>query len=177
MNNIALYSSTMGAGKTTVANYLVENYGYERLKFARILKDMLFVFLESFVDDPWEYIEGDKKEDVIPDLGVTCRYLMQTLGTEWGRMQVGLDTWVIATLNKLNPNQRYIIDDMRFPNEYKALKDKGFVLIKLVGYGELTQKHASEGSLDDFTFDYVIQNNGTLENLLDKIDLILEDME
>lgn len=171
--NIALYSATMQAGKSTVAEYLVNQHYFIQIKFARILKNMLAVFLVNFVDDPWQYLEGDKKEVVIPEINVTARYLMQTLGTEWGRF-INLDTWVIATLNNLDPNKNYVIDDLRFENEYRRLRELGFVMVKLVGRGTLTNQHQSEGNLDGFPFDYLIENDGTIDELLDKIDAILE---
>lgn len=173
--NIALYSNTMQAGKSTVAEYLTTQ-GYTHIKFARILKDMLRVFLANFVDDPWEYLEGDKKEVIIPELGVTTRYLMQTLGTEYGREIVHRDVWVIATLNNLDPDKNYVIDDMRFPNEYTRLQELGFVMVKLVGRGQLTNQHQSEGQLDNYDFDYIIENSGTVGELLAKVDKIINEV-
>lgn len=166
----------MQGGKSTVANFLENHHGYIRLKFAQVLKDMLAVFLTNFVNDPWVYLEGDKKEEVVPGLNVTGRHLMQTLGTNWARHHIGLDTWIIATLNKLDSDRHYVIDDMRFPNEYEALTKKGFITIRLVGYGEITSQHESESQLDNFPFDYVIYNDSTIEELLTKINVIINEL-
>jgi len=172
--NIALYSNSMQAGKSTVAEYLV-SLGYKRVKFARTLKAMLVPFLLNFVTDPWEYLEGSKKENKIPGLGgITARLLMQTLGQEWGRMCVNNDIWVIVETTNLNLNENYVVDDMRYDNEFQKLRELGFILVKLVGRGELTRQHGSEGNLDAYPFDHVITNDGSIEDLLSQIDQILK---
>lgn len=78
--------------------------------------------------------------------------------------------WVYKDeVNVISPN--WIITDMRFPNELKAVEDKGGITIR-VNRPQLISKdfeHESETSLDSAIFDYVIENNGTLEELIDKV--------
>jgi hypothetical protein len=175
MKNLALYSNSMQAGKSTVADYLIE-LGYTKIKFARTLKLMLVPFLLNFVDDPWEYLEGSKKEHEVPGLGVTARFLMQTLGHDWGRMSIGRnDVWVLIETRNLT-GDGYIVDDMRYENEYQKLRELGFTMIKLVGRGELTSAHGSEGNLDAYPFDYVIENAGTVGELLSKVTRIINEV-
>lgn len=86
----------------------------------------------------------------------------------------------------LYPN--WIITDMRFPNELKAVKDREGITIrvnrpcKTCGTYEgkycsnpyhLQNKHASETALDNTTFDYIIENNGTIKELIEKVREIL----
>lgn len=174
-NNIALYSNTMQGGKSTVAEYLIKYHGYKRLKFAQVLKDMLAVFLNYFVDDPWAYLEGTKKENVIPGLDVTARHLMQTLGDEWGRQCVAEDVWIRVVLQQIqkNPSTLFVVDDLRYPNEYTALAQLGFTFVNLVGHGQLTSEHSSEGSLNGFDWDHTIYNDDTIQNLLNRVETII----
>ena len=85
----------------------------------------------------------------------------------------------------------WIITDTRFPNELQAVKDNGGLTIKIVRPKErelvlrnantlidtrktLEPKHKSETALDNATFDYTIENDGTLDELIDKIrDLLI----
>jgi hypothetical protein len=82
----------------------------------------------------------------------------------------------------------WIITDMRFPNELKAVKDREGITIrvnrpcKTCGTYEgkycsnpyhLHDKHASETALDNAEFDYTIENNGTVEDLVEKVREIL----
>jgi hypothetical protein len=79
----------------------------------------------------------------------------------------------------------WIITDCRFPNEAQAIKDRGGIVIRVNRpcpeckvieghkFGCLTYKklieHPSETSLDNYEFDHVIDNNGTIEELIGKI--------
>lgn len=79
----------------------------------------------------------------------------------------------------------WIITDMRFPNEMDAVKAKGGITIRVNrpysttgGNGipatfSQTQFHPSETALDDHEFDYVIDNNGSISDLIDKVKEIL----
>jgi hypothetical protein len=79
----------------------------------------------------------------------------------------------------------WIITDMRFPNELEAVKEKGGITIRVVrphGYtnphtGEYKEMplsyHPSETALDDAKFDYEIINDGTIEDLIEKVKEIL----
>lgn len=80
----------------------------------------------------------------------------------------------------------WIITDVRFPNEAQAIKDKGGVVVRIerqkhTGLGEfpmpLQKLHPSETSLDDWKFDYVINNNGTLEQLLEATKTLLNNLK
>ena len=64
----------------------------------------------------------------------------------------------------------WIITDTRFPNELYAVKQKGGVAIQVIKKGnKAVNDHVSEISLDAAQFDYVIENDGTIENLVDEV--------
>ena len=86
----------------------------------------------------------------------------------------------------------WIITDTRFPNELQAVKDKGGINIRVNRPKErelilrnatsiidtrktLEPKHKSETALDNATFDYVILNNGTIEDLINECRNIIKD--
>jgi len=91
----------------------------------------------------------------------------------------GLEEWEEGNY----PN--WIITDMRFPNEMEVVKEKGGITIRVVrphGYtnphtGEYKEMplsyHPSETALDDAEFDYEIINDGTIEDLIEKVKEIL----
>lgn len=85
-----------------------------------------------------------------------------------------------------HPN--WIITDMRFPNELKAVKDRDGISIRVnrptiyatpkdnseFNNQELNKfNHPSETALDNAEFDYVIENKGSLIELIDKVKDIL----
>ena len=72
----------------------------------------------------------------------------------------------------------WIITDCRFPNEADAVKSRGGINIRVnrpkeVNTDELHIEHSSETALDDYKFDYVIDNTGTVEELINKVREIL----
>lgn len=72
----------------------------------------------------------------------------------------------------------WIITDMRFLNELQAVKDRGGITIRVnrisdeAGQYEVKQ-HPSETALDNHKFDYVIDNSGSISDLIDKVKEIL----
>ena len=82
----------------------------------------------------------------------------------------------------------WIITDMRFPNEMEAVKKRGGITIRVnrpcdicggSGYHKMScpvsksGEHLSETSLDKAEFDYVIENSGSIEELIEKVRKIL----
>jgi hypothetical protein len=61
---------------------------------------------------------------------MTPRMLMQMLGTEFGRDMVHPNLWVNALMNEYK-RQKWLVTDVRFFNEAKAIKDRGGILIRV----------------------------------------------
>lgn len=95
-----------------------------------------------------------------------------------------------VSIEKEYPN--WIITDMRFPNELEAVKSRGGITIRvnrpmpkdsisLQAASEFTGKriveHPSETALDRASFDYIIENNGTIEELVEKVKQILTELK
>jgi hypothetical protein len=99
---------------------------------------------------------------------LTLRCMLQDLGTEGLRSRYP-NVWVASLLNKYDEDQNWVITDVRFPNEADAVREHGGVLIRINRDLENTSDHTSETALDDYGFDLVIDNNGTLEELKDCI--------
>lgn len=178
---IALYSSVMQSGKSTTAQYLSEAYGYKLIRFCDPLKDMVDTMLGYAGlsdDDIWEHLYGSKKEWPIKQLnGVTARHLMQTLGTEWGRQHVFPDLWVNLALKRVKdaPLIRFVIDDMRFANEYAAVRSIYGAQVWRVNRpgAHATNGHVSEGQLDSHLFDKTLDNSGSIQDLHSQINKVI----
>ncbi len=170
---IALYAPCMGSGKSTVSQVLTTEYGYTTTKFAQALKDMIASLLYNVGLDPDDVercIEGDMKEVVLPEIGCSPRRLMQTLGREWGQEYIHPNLWVNITTKYikgvLRSGGKVVVDDLRYPQEYDALKDLGAVFVKVVRPEATRQvSHYSEGILDQKKFDFGIINKDGLGEL------------
>ena len=116
----------IGSGKGTVADHLVDRYGFQKVSFADALKDATAQMFEW----PRELLEGDTVESrtwrETPDefwsseLGytVTPRFVLQKFGTECMRVGFYDGVWVSIVKRKIlnNPTVNWVIPDTRFPN-------------------------------------------------------------
>jgi len=75
---------------------------------------------------------------------------------------------------------QWIVTDTRFPNELEAIKSRNGLTIRVKRDFEsptvedgIKPLHESETALDNSTFDYEIDNSGTLEELVEKVKEIL----
>jgi hypothetical protein len=169
---IGLYSSVMQSGKSSLANYLVEDHGFVVVKFAGILKGMCRHFLSMLGFDAEtieRMIEGDLKELPVPGFDFTPRHLMITLGSDWGRQAVEDGLWIKLAMAQIkiatDAGKNVVVDDMRFPNEFDELHKIGAILMHVIRPQAPETVSASEGLLNDFEFDAYIVNSGTLEEL------------
>lgn len=129
----------------------------------------------SNAEEVKEYVkqkEWDWLDDVEPTSEIlTPRLVLQLLGTEGGRDVIHPNIWVNATLGDLKEDDHIIVTDVRFPNEVEGIKRKGGKVIKIIRPSVVsTSTHPSETSLNNYTdWDYVIVNDGTLEDLEAKV--------
>lgn len=134
-----------GVGKTTTANYI----GGKVFSLATPIKKMLATII------PPIYIY-EEKEKPIPGWPehLTGRFLLQTLGTEWGRT-LWSDIWVTQLLNEIEKEKCLcIIDDVRFENEALAIKEKGGLIYNIVRDGvQNNDNHVSEHGLPKHLID------------------------
>jgi len=123
---------------------------------------------------------------------LTPRLLLQLLGTQCGREIIHPDIWVNALMAdykdyKFNQaellagalqaglNSNWIITDVRFPNEVKAIKNRDGIVVRVDRpIAGILSNHESETSLDNYKdFDHYIVNGGTIEDLIQKVRSIL----
>lgn len=129
---------------------------------------------------PYGYYKGTDK--VIADarflIKPTPRLILQRLGTEGGRDVIHPNIWVNAAMAGYDSEKHlWYFTDVRFPNELQAVKDRGGITIRLQRGGGNTGNHPSETGLDNSLdkFDYVVDNDGTIEELYNKVYKIMQE--
>ena len=174
----------IGSGKGTVADRLEEKHGYRKDSFAKSLKDAVSCMFN------WdrEMLEGKTESSRYwreqPDKfwsqkfgkPVTPRWVLQHFGTEVMRQNMHDAIWIDSCLMRYNGTPT-VIADTRFQNELKMIKKSGGILI-LVKRGNLPSReemqakgaHKSEWDWMGWNFDFIIDNDGTKEELLKKVD-------
>lgn len=114
------------------------------------------------------------------------RRLLQLLGTEVGRECLGEDYWVRHWKNEvLDVKSRFLhhnhllilVDDVRFPNEAEAIREQSGIIIRISRANRprngKVDEHASEKEVDSITPNFVICNDGSMEDLKDCINEVL----
>lgn len=156
----------IGSGKTTAANYLVNNHDFTNVKFAGPLKDMCRAL--GLSEDE---INGPLKEKPCDLLdGQTPRWAQQSLGTEWGRVCISPNLWTNVWKRRLC-SDLIVSDDVRFPNEAALIRELGGVVLMIKRPAQVAvaidstavEVHPSEQfNLDP---DLIIHNDGTIVEL------------
>ena len=159
------FGGIMGSGKDTCVDYLCTKYPeHTRISFAGALYDIL-----SYAQEKCGF---EKNKD---------RKFLQFIGTEWAR-NIDENVWINIVLDK-DIKGIGLLSDIRFPNEFNALKNNGWICIKVtrdnidknrVGNGDNT--HPSELRINDINdehWDFIINNNSTLEDLYKRLDKII----
>lgn len=164
-------------GKDTVANYLVAQYGYKNVKFAEPMKSAL----KALFGWTTQQVE-DNKESIDPFWGVSPRHAMQFFGTDVMQFEiqrllphVGRDFFVKSLLSR-HMGEHIVISDMRFLHEYNGVKQLAdSIVIKIVKSETSDDGHVSETEASKIPADYIVHNDGSTDELYQKIENILRD--
>jgi len=193
----------IGAGKDTIADYLVNIHEFRRDSFAATLKDACSsVFgwdrdmLEGRTRSSREWRE-QRDQWWSERLGreITPRLILQLWGTEVCRRGFHDDIWIASLENKLrNTRDDVVISDCRFPNEIAAIRAQGGHVIRVVrgadpDWFQSVQQHfarntelpaglphQSEWAWAGTEFDAVLDNNGTLDQLYSQVSDLVQDL-
>jgi hypothetical protein len=132
----------------------------------------------------------------------TYREMLQEIGTNVMRRHFLDNVWINALFSTYLPEPqlhdpyeehkhmelpKWLVPDVRFPNEAKAIHERGGILVRVNRYPKedtfqyttgpnIPAQHSSETALDNYKgFDVVIDNTGTLEDLYNKVtDLVTQ---
>jgi hypothetical protein len=125
------------------------------------------------------------------------RQVLQYWGTEVCRKGFNDDIWIASLENKLrNSKDNIVISDCRFPNEIASIKSAGGIIVCVergiqphwvdiaiqanngvdsANMWLMKEKiHASETAWVGTRFDYVLDNNSTLDSLFKQVETVVQ---
>lgn len=155
----------MQVGKTTVADYLVERYGFRKYALADPIKQ---IATRSF---GWDGAKDDRGRRLLQEIGTVGRNYDPELWLER-----------FAERIRANHGDRLVVDDLRLALEVEYLGRLGFACIQIVRAPELIttlpperarQEHETEVELEHLGLDYRLENNGTFAELFAQIDALM----
>ncbi|WP_328967950.1 deoxynucleotide monophosphate kinase family protein [Streptomyces sp. NBC_00239] len=169
------------SGKDTVGRILLDHGGYERVAFADPLKAAALKLdplihtdhpsgverLSEILATPNALTWEDAK-DMFPEV----RRILQELGA--AMRAIDPEFWLRAGLARAEEVNRQtgrpaVVTDVRYPNEADSLKRAGFHLIYVDRPGIPHLTHESEGALGPVDADFVIENDGSLDDLKERV--------
>lgn len=179
MFNIFL-SGKAGVGKSYIANYLQDKYGYKLAKFA----NPVYMIAEKYFN-----MKGKDRK------------LLQYLGTEIARNEINQNYWIEQFLDTIyivertyqdlyNQDVKFVVDDCRFADEAEALLKEGWIGIYLDTPDEIrfkrlenrdgtaqieTLNHSSETQFDSFKDKLLtLDTSRTIEQAYEKLEELME---
>lgn len=166
-----------GSGKDVVADMLCDYYGYQKIAVADGIREECSDFLhdlfahypyidkfpESFevVRDAFDRAVFDKPTS--PEI----RVLLQWWGTEYRRSQ-DTDYWVKRLDERLTNDAMIVVSDIRTPAEIESVHRAGGEVwfIDRPGVADVgLANHYTEVALSGVSFDRMLYNHGTLDDL------------
>lgn len=167
----------IGAGKSTIAQHLVEAHGFTRLGFADTLKSMALVLNPLIPCETWMFGQTHVPLSAyVKEWGMDLakknpevRRFFQVLGTEGVRQHLGEDSWIRALQRRIEDTEadgppRFVVDDVRFLNEAQAIRDWGGEIWRVVRPGFAGDGHVSETEQDRIEADWTFFNDGSMES-------------
>ena len=158
-------------GKDTLADLIERHYGNQKIAFADALRATLYA------TNPLLDADGTRVQDAVDLYGYEgikstkysgeYRSLMQRLGTDGVRDNIGDSTWVDIVKRNISAGGDWTVIDARFPNEIQAVRDSGGIILWVHRPGvESDDSHASENSVTQDDCDFIIYNHGTPADML-----------
>ena len=180
------------SGKNTLANLIFSqirqdlirqnlsiDHFNDRVKcmaFADPIKDMIQIMFPS-INKEHLYGSSALRSSIIPGAfkdgeALTVRQALIDIGTGLGR-NYNSNIWIDNFLHRMKSYKEsnylaVVVSDVRFINEFDNLKNLGFYQIRLLRDSHLRINHISEtnqDSIPDYKFNYVVHNNGSLQDL------------
>lgn len=176
------FTAKLRAGKDTAAHHLHIKYGFDKVAFGDALKRTVN---EVF---PWVY-GSSKPRALLQQYGQLMREIDPQVWVKHAERAVNgaIDFRVNTGAERVG----VVITDMRQPNEYEWCQQNGFSIVRvncpldtrlerarLAGddFVESDLLHSTEQYVDTFEPDFEVDNDGTVEELKAKIDVILTEI-
>ena len=163
------------SGKTTAGKMLAEELQGMEVSFAEPIRKFIsenFGYKEETKEDPIGFLDHCPITDNYNRHGarypdqITPRYLMQTLGTEWGRDMIHPELWVLLLHRRLDmlaahrPLSVFIVSDLRFDNEAKYIRSMGGEIVLMTNpEAKFIDSHVSEEGIRSSHITQHIEND------------------
>ena len=167
------------SGKSTISDYLIKNYNFVEISFAESLKQIVKILFNLNKEEEKYLYDNNYKEVIITRIGYSGRELLQKIDTELFRQKLPeilpiKNIWIDIVANKIKQCvdvNGIVVSDCRFDDEYEFLKNNKFIVYKVLKSNVIKiNNHISENGCK---YDELILNDGSLNDLYDKVNLLV----
>jgi ABC-type oligopeptide transport system ATPase subunit len=143
-----------GSGKDTAAKVLCD-LGYKRVAFASKLKMIAFCI-------GWDGYKNERGRALLQDIGMAGR-------------RYNPYCWINDIDSLLEPGETGLVfTDVRFQNEADYIRSKDGIIVRIVRPGQIAENHESELKQSEVAADIEIVNDGSIEDLHNKIKQLIK---
>jgi hypothetical protein len=182
MRRIVAFGHRQRTGKDTLAGFVAQQLKMETrgrsvavMGFANLLKEIAFRLWcgHGMQRGPFYETHPNERDTILPHLDCTVRQAWIKLGNHM--RELDSECWINAAL--ATPSDYVIIKDMRFPNEFEAVKKAGGICIKVVRPSEPEQTDGADDQLHypDSSWDKIIVNDKGLKELSEHATTIIQE--
>ena len=165
------------SGKDTIGDMLCDNYPMFPIGFADALKNAAATLLNRS-EREMHGLDDFDRELILPEWGFSTRHFLQVLGTEGCRKLFREDFWINRVKIEIKGHDNVVITDVRFENEAAFVREMGGEVWHVTrdtafnsGLDQEAKAHASEVGVKFVPLkDYLILNDGTLDNLWERVE-------
>ena len=164
---VILLSGKARSGKGTAAEVILKEYTGIPFAFADDIKKIAYNYFG------WHGGKDELGRKLLQDIGTTGRNYNRNIWVDKVVTKIQWWTW------QSSDNQLAVVTDTRYPNEIQRVKHEfsDVVTIRITRDSVEKLKHTSETALDQWTdWDYLVENNGSLEEFQKKILEIMEEI-
>lgn len=180
----------IGAGKDTVCEmmrYLMYKYcteytfddwaangaasDWKNVKISKRLKEIVSMLTGYSIEQIEDRLLKDAPIKGWGNDAVTLRTVMNEVGTGIAR-KLNPNVWIFSTFANYTNDDKWIVSDIRFPNEADYIRNKGGIIIDIrreISYSTVDYSHLTETAMREYEYDYIIENRGSLDDLLKNV--------
>ncbi len=165
------------SGKSTIATYLQNKYGFVELTFAEPLKMACIDIFD--LSHNQVFGEQSDKETIDTFWDTTPRKILQQVGSAIRALEPPLNSVWIRNLKKRinalianNPDVCIVVSDVRYGDEAQMLKEFGTKLVQIIRPNDHYDDHESENQL--ILTRWSILNSSTITNLHQNVEQLLD---
>jgi len=170
-----------GVGKDTIAQILIDDYGFVRLAFGDALKQVAQIAFD--LGDLW--LADSHKTTVHPYWGITPREMFQKVGTDAFRKTFGDDFWIrrLERDYEMAEGHNVVITDVRHngvQTEPAWVRAKGGIVVHVEGPSrrpDVSAAHVSNLPVDFVEGDKRLLNTHDMVTLKQHVSLLMKELE